>query len=173
MGVSVVVPIGPNDKPPFVRGADEVLPVKGGTPSEARNLGADLASHDNILFMDADMRIETDLSDLPKYGFELATAFYCSQVPRDRWIVQFQNHMARRGNMWAFLGGFMYTSREAFEDVGGFRSGVWEDIEFAWRARRKGYRINTFPLKVVHTRPFNYRHLSRGFLGDGWVWGFG
>jgi GT2 family glycosyltransferase len=58
----------------------------------------------------------------------------------------FQTYITRKG----FTGsGNLFCSRALFADVGGFRTGVSEDVEWSHRARAKGYRLGYAPLAVV------------------------
>ena len=173
MTVSVIIPVREGEDYQFkLVGAGEVLPIKIGTRTEARNIGAQWAIYDEFLFLDNDMDISNvDLRTLNSYNFDIATAFYQSYELHDLNIVFAQNWQALVGSPSAFYGGFMYVRRPAFEHIGPFTERFMEDVEYGTRATTKGYHINVFPFGVLHTRRFSGPSLAKAVSGIDPTWG--
>lgn len=69
-------------------------------------------------------------------------------------------------------GALVMLGRESLEAVGGMDQGLFfynDDIEWCWRARRKGYRVLLVPRKVLHlggtSTPDDPRFLAEGYRG--------
>ncbi len=58
----------------------------------------------------------------------------------------FKTYITKKGFTGA---GNLFCARRVFEAVGGFRSGVSEDVEWSRRARGKGFRLGYAPCAVV------------------------
>jgi glycosyltransferase involved in cell wall biosynthesis len=144
-----------------LKGAGEVIKIREGSISSARNLGAARSKFDELLFLDADMVLPDtlDLSTLSSFGFDIATAEYRVSELSDYLLQSWQNFWAEAGCPLAMFGGFIYVRKDVFNEIGGFRDCVGEDIEFAWRAWHLGYRIEKFPFRVLHSRPFHWKSL--------------
>jgi GT2 family glycosyltransferase len=126
------------------------------SPAHARNVGADHASRDWILFLDADCR---------PVG-RLLEAYFSSEIPDDVGAVAGELVAARAGPSVSsrygaarnFLGqqahihhpylpraaaANLLVRRSALAQVGGFYEGVRaaEDTDFSWRLQRAGWRL--------------------------------
>ncbi len=130
------------------------------SPAHARNAGAEQATCDWILFLDADCRVPPGLLD----------AFFAEPVADDvgalagevvpagdgatvaarygaaRSFLSQQAHLAHPYLPRAVAANLM-VRRAAFERVGGFYEGVRaaEDTDFSWRLQRAGWRLELRP----------------------------
>jgi hypothetical protein len=160
------------------------------SPSHARNVGAELAHGDWVLFLDADCRATPDL--LERYFAEPVAddvgALAGEVVPSRDGQLSFA---ARYGAARSFLGQGAHLShpylpravaanllvrRRAFEGVGGFYEGVRaaEDTDFSWRLQRAGWRLLACPeARAEHryrTRLTDLRQQWRGYAaGRAWL----
>jgi GT2 family glycosyltransferase len=158
--ISVIIPLSQKDEySRRIQGAGEVLKINEGSIASARNLGAGRAKFDELLFLDADMLLpeNLDLSTLDSFGFDIATAEYRVSEMSDYLLQSWQNFWADSGCPLAMFGGFIYVRKDIFNEIGGFRDCVGEDIEFAWRAWHLGFRIEKFPYQILHSRPFHWK----------------
>ena len=132
-------------------------PVQGAGP--ARNAGVDVAQGNVLAFIDSDCQpaqdwIEHGVSALRTYDF---AGGQVRTIPKDpgavtpveAWEMEFGfdferyigNGYTGSGNMWVW--------RSVFDDVGGFRAGVSEDMDWSFRARAQGFRLGYQPRAVV------------------------
>jgi GT2 family glycosyltransferase len=158
--ISVIIPLSQKDEyRGRIQGAGEVLKINEGSIASARNLGAARAKFNELLFLDADMLLpeNLDLSTLDSFGFAIATAEYRVSEMSEYLLQSWQNFWAEAGCPLAMFGGFIYVRKDVFNEIGGFRDCVGEDIEFAWRAWHLGFRIEKFPFLVLHSRPFHWK----------------
>ena len=158
--MSVIIPLAKEDEyNRIIFGAGEVLKISEGSIASARNLGAARAKFHELLFLDADMHLPAnlDLSTLSSFGFDIATAEYRVSEESDFLLESWQNFWAEACCPLAMFGGFIYVRKDVFNEIGGFRDCVGEDIEFAWRAWHLGFQIGKFPFQVLHSRPFHWK----------------
>lgn len=94
---------------------------------------------------------------MSSFGFDIATAEYRVSEASDYLLQSWQNFWADVGCPLAMFGGFIYVKKDVFNEIGGFRDCVGEDIEFAWRAWHRGFRIEKFPFQVLHSRSFHWK----------------
>jgi hypothetical protein len=151
------------------------------SPAYARNAGAEHASTDWILFLDADCRAPGGLLD--SY-FEQAVAddvgaLAGEVVPSDdartlaerygaaRSFLSQQAHIAHPFRPRAVAANLM-VRRAAFEQIGGFYEGVRaaEDTDFSWRLQEAGWRIEVRPrARVEHSYRATIAELRRQWRG--------
>jgi hypothetical protein len=152
------------------------------SPSHARNVGAEHATRDWILFLDADCVADPDLLDLyfslPVTDDVGALAGEVAPVSADGGTLA-----ARYGAARGFLGlgvhlahpylpraaaANLLVRRRAFELVGGFYEGVRaaEDTDFSWRLQRSGWRLEARPqARVRHRYRTSLEALRRQWRG--------
>ncbi len=145
-----------------------VIPVTGErSPSHARNVGAEAASRDWVLFLDADCRAIPDI--LERYFAQPIAdeigALAGEVLPANDGA----SFVARYGAARSFLGqgahlahaylpravaANLLVRREAFIAVGGFYEGVRaaEDTDFSWRLQRAGWQLAACPEAQVEHR---------------------
>jgi Glycosyl transferase family 2 len=148
------------DEPP-----EEVIVVQeppNAGPGRARNAGARTATHDVVVFVDADIEIAPDAFRRIRRAFdtdrELVALFgsYDDDPERHGVVSDFRNllhhhvHTTSAGPASTFWAGLGAVRRDAFIAIGGFdeerfpRPSV-EDIELGMRLRRDGGRIRLDP----------------------------
>lgn len=138
-------------------GARVLLNVQTQGPAAARNLGAQAASGDILLFIDADVVVKPDTLDLVREAFKrdagLAALIgsYDSDPSAQSFLSQYRNllhhftHQHSCENAATFWGACGAIRRKIFIDSGWYderysRPCV-EDIELGYRLNRAGYRI--------------------------------
>jgi cellulose synthase/poly-beta-1,6-N-acetylglucosamine synthase-like glycosyltransferase len=133
-------------------------PVQGAGP--ARNAGAAVAHGEILAFIDSDCDptpdwIENGVRALANYDFaggRVVTAARNPQrpTPVEAWEMVFGFDFERYIRVEGYTGsGNMWVWRKVFEAVGGFRTGVAEDMDWSFRARRGGFRLGYEPAAVV------------------------
>jgi hypothetical protein len=145
-----------------------VVPVPGEqSPSHARNVGAEHAEHDWILFLDADCRPVPDILDryfsrpigdcIGALAGEVAPASgagsFAARYGATRSFLGQGAHLAHPFLPRAVAANLL-VRREAFAAVGGFYEGVRaaEDTDFSWRLQRAGWELAARPEARVEHR---------------------
>ena len=174
--------VGPDDEliladnsgvAPAHDGVVVVLATRERSPSHARNVGAEYAASDWVLFLDADCRAEPGLIDAyfadpidgdvgALAGEVLASAdggSLASRYGAARGFLRQGLHLAHPYLPRAVAANLL-VRRAAFDQVGGFYEGVRaaEDTDFSWRLQRAGWRLEPRPRARV-------RHQYRASLG--------
>ncbi len=134
--------------------------------SEARQLGADLATTPWLLFTDADVELPPDYFERLS-GHSDCHALYGPKLSRDAFRRYYRGFalaqsVAHRLGVPAASGSNLLVRRQVLETIGGFdpKLSCNEDSEIAWRIKRAGYRVDFDPkLRVYAT---DHRRLNRG-----------
>jgi len=164
--------------PPWLAESGATLQATGRTlgPAAARNLGAEAAHGDVLLFVDADVEVATDVLRRVRRAFaadpDLCAVFGAYDdapaapglVSRFRNLLHHHTHVRHAGpadTFWAGCGA-MRTSR--FLDLGGFdpayRVPSIEDIELGSRARAAGGKILLDPaIACTHHKRWTLRSM--------------
>jgi glycosyltransferase involved in cell wall biosynthesis len=143
-------------------------PIQGAGP--ARNVGAALAQGEILAFIDSDCDpcpawIEHGVHALAAYDF---AGGYVENTPRDperptaieAWEMVFGFDFERYIHKEGYTGsGNMWVWRRVFDAVGGFRTGVSEDMDWSFRATARGFRLGYEPNAAV-------THLCRANWSD-------
>jgi glycosyltransferase involved in cell wall biosynthesis len=135
-----------------------VVTEKGAGP--ARNGGVALSKGRTLAFTDSDCVPEPQwlaegLKGLESYDFVGGhVRVLLENPPRMSDVEAFERVFAFDFKAYILKKGFtgagnMFCPRAVFEDVGGFLTGVSEDVEWSHRATGKGYRLGFAPRAVV------------------------
>lgn len=137
--------------------------------AEARQIGAEVADTDWLLFTDADVVFPDDyldrlfgVPDGAQLGGIIGTKLSRAGYERyHQWFVRGQR-LASMVGIPAATGSNMLIRRDALADCGGFDLDltVNEDSEVMWRVRRAGYRVRFCRDLVVYAT--DHRRLERG-----------
>src|SRR6185437_2952119 len=135
-----------------------VVPERGAGP--ARNGGVAAANGRLLAFTDSDCQPEADwlmagVRALARYDFvggcvkvlvEDAEHVTATEAFERVFAFDFKTYIERKG----FTGsGNLFCPRDVFRRVGGFKTGVSEDVEWSYRARAAGFRLGYEPNAVV------------------------
>ncbi len=155
----------------------------GSGPAEARNIGAQEATGDVVLFVDADVALHRDAIGRVLNNFasnpECAACFgsYDDSPGAPNFLSQYKNlfhhyvHQSARADASTFWAGCGAIRRNIFLRAGGF-SGAYhrpaiEDIELGYRLRAAGYRLRLDKaLQGKHLKQWTWRSLLRSDIFD-------
>ncbi|WP_309645999.1 glycosyltransferase [Phenylobacterium sp.] len=135
-----------------------VVTEKGAGP--ARNGGVKLARGDILAFTDSDCVPEPQwlaegLAALPAYDFiggrvtvlvDDPARLTAAEAFERVFAFDFKTYINKKGFTGA---GNLFCSRAVFDEVGGFRAAVSEDVEWSFRARSMGFRLGYAPRAIV------------------------
>jgi cellulose synthase/poly-beta-1,6-N-acetylglucosamine synthase-like glycosyltransferase len=133
-------------------------PIQGAGP--ARNAGAAVARGEILAFIDSDCDpqpdwVENGVRALAKYDFAgghvvIAARDPLRPTPVEAWEMVFGCDFERYILIEGYTGsGNMWVWRKVFDAVGGFRTGVAEDMDWSFRARAAGFRLGYERAAVV------------------------
>jgi glycosyltransferase involved in cell wall biosynthesis len=193
--LSVVVPA--SHRPPTLdacvaaveralRPGDEVIVVTdppGRSPARLRNLGAQRAHGDVVVFVDADITVHEDALDRLRAAFEadagLAAAFGSyDATPPGGTVARFRNllhhhvHQQAAGEADTFWAGLGAVRRDTFLAAGGFDDRRYprpmlEDVELGLRLTDDGHRIALLAdVLGTHLKAWNLRAMLKTDLID-------
>ena len=147
--------------------------------ANGRNIGVQEARGEIILFVDADVVVETEtilhlrriFAENPEFSAVFGS--YDDEPSEPDFFSQYRNlmhhffHQTGRREAETFWSGFGAIKRQAFLEVGGFDSEKFEmpsveDIELGYRLREKGYRILLIPeLQAKHLKKWTFFSILR------------
>lgn len=153
-------PEGPEKIREVACGRATVIVVKEKGAGPARNGGVAVARGHVLAFIDSDCVAEPEwlaegLAALPSYDFiggrvtvlleepELVTG---AEAFERVFAFDFRTYITRKGFTGA---GNLFCTADVFRRVGGFRSGVSEDVEWSLRATAMGLRLGYAPKAIV------------------------
>jgi glycosyltransferase involved in cell wall biosynthesis len=138
-----------------------------GTVTEARQIGAEAAATEWLLFTDADVEFARDYFARLEDALSDTDVLYGAKCSRDAWARYYQAFAAGQGlshrlGIPAATGSNLLIRRRVLAGVGGFdlRLPCNEDSEVVWRIKRGGYRVRFDPRLKVYE--FDHRRLARG-----------
>ncbi len=153
-----------------------IVPLQQKGVSLQRNTGVSRASHDIILFCDADILApsrENFQRVITKFTQKDLVLASCRIVPLEKTLIDsFTHTVAYWVQRWMllfkkpyFAGGFLLTKKEAFLSLGGFNEDlrISEDVEYSIRAAKVGaYQLFNIPIQAS----------TRRFQKYGYAWMF-
>ncbi len=144
----------------------------GGLPGFSRNLGAELADTEWLLFLDADVRlppdaIETAMREMERLGVDSAS---CAFEPDKRGLGIRFHHWASSEYFWLTskvgwchsIGAFLLIKRSRHLEIGGFDASIQvaEDQDYVLRLNKVGrYAYLRRPVVEIATRRFDRQGL--------------
>jgi glycosyltransferase involved in cell wall biosynthesis len=162
-----------------------VISLTGGPrgPAFARNRGAEIATGDVLVFLDADVAVHSNtLARIEQYlteHSEIAALFgsYDAQPAGRRIVSRFKNllhhyvHQHAQREAFTFWAGCGAIWRRIFAERGGFAESYTrpsiEDIELGARLRQAGYRVRLCPeIQVTHLKEWALLELLRSDIFD-------
>ena len=142
--------------------------IKGGGPGEARNLGARAANSEILIFIDADVILDSKtffrdiLDSFISEDLDIASCFARSQLETNllgKIVINGANlrkilnnlYYKTLGGLTSASGWFMIVRKDVFSQLNGFKQeldGIIEDSDFFIRAVENNFRFKCLPHKV-------------------------
>lgn len=149
-----------------MRTENTIVLRESGTLGRARQVGADLARTDWLLFSTADVLFAPDYFDRLQ-RLEGHIVYYGPTLSRDRfrryyrWLTSGQL-LSHQCGIPAATGANLLVPRSALHEVGGFDCALESNAvsELVWRVKRAGFRVRFSPDLAVEA--IAHRHLERG-----------
>lgn len=153
-------PEGPDAVAEVIAGRAQLVVVEEKGAGPARNGGVAASTGEVLAFIDSDCVaepawVEAALKALPAFDFIGGRVKVLVEDPREITPVEafervfafdFKTYIEKK----KFTGaGNLICSRQVFDAVGGFRTGVSEDVEWSRRAQECGFRLGYAPGAVV------------------------
>ena len=166
----VVVDSSPEEPPPLAGPVRRIWSAERMNPAAARNLGADHATADYLLFVDSDVVLgdrarEVVRDCLRKRHRDIVSGAYLTDRSINGAVDEFQNAvlrhrlLARNGEQTRHCStSHLLVRREVYKRVGGFNPELEtdEDIEFSARSFKLGHRVSADPLfEATHLKHFS------------------
>ena len=165
------------------RGARVVEIAGPSGPAVARNAGAERATGDILVFIDADVVASPDALGRIRVLFDSQPEVSAAFGAYDEWpaepnlVSQYKNlahsyvHQMSGPVVQTFWGGFSAIRRSVFREIGGFderfRRPSVEDIELGYRLAAAGHRVLLDPsLSVCHLKRWTLRSLLASDIMD-------
>jgi hypothetical protein len=151
-------------------------PVSAG-PAAARNLGADRATGDVLVFVDADVVVHADAFERIRRAFAADPALVAifgsyddrpeapGVVPTFRNLLHHHVHQTGAGRASTFWAGLGAVRREPFRSIGGFDAARYprasiEDVELGLRLAATGAELELDPeLQGTHLKAWTFRSM--------------
>jgi glycosyltransferase involved in cell wall biosynthesis len=127
--------------------------IEGGSPGEGRNAGANAASQELLVFIDADAALPAGVFERLHWLFreEHVGAIHCPLTPATSskavialyWVMEHYLGALDRLGISQGVGTFLAARSRTFHDVGGFDTKIsaGEDADFFRRVQRSGTRV--------------------------------
>jgi glycosyltransferase involved in cell wall biosynthesis len=168
-GEIIVVCNGCNDKTPEIakKYTNKVIILKEKGVSKARNKGAEVASHNRLVFLDADILVDEKVLDkIAKSKYTIGT---CKVKPDTKnWFDKIAMFFKSYSHYFGTCTGLIFCDKVVFNRGGGFDEHLTkkEDSTFFRRAMKKGKFgiINAY----VYNNMRRFRKL--GYIAVCWYW---
>lgn len=141
--------------------------VPGGHPGVGRNVGAEAATGDWLLFLDADVRLpedalETAIREMVRERFDSASCWFVPDsndrfLRMNHWVSSWYFRLTSRLGWPHSIGAFLLLPKAAHDEIGGFdlTIKVAEDQDYVRRLSRIGrYGFLRRPAVVIAARRF-------------------
>lgn len=161
-----------------------VLPEQKGA-AYCRNIGAEYAQGEILIFIDSDVVIQADVIDrivehLGAEEYSAVFGMYTSHVPHKDVYSRFKNlqhhfvHLSNTGEICSFWTGCGGVKKAAFKEINGFDETInyMEDINLGFRLHKAGGKILlTSAIRCTHLKKYTFRSLLRSdILGRAKPW---
>jgi len=128
----------------------KVYEVSGPNVSHARNVGAKNASGTMLVFLDADISLESNtLKEISKSGYEIGTTYV--KPNNDKFLAKLFLWIKSRIHKLGNSTGIVFCKDYVFKDVGGFNETVkWREDGIFLRKARKKFKFGVVKAYVIN-----------------------